>query len=165
MFSRAFHATTVAVAAAALVAVAPSAARAQQAPNLSGTWEMDAAQSDFGMMPGPTKSTLVIEHKDPALKVVATQVTPRGERTATNSYTTDGKESKNTGGMGNEVVSTLKWDGAVLTNAAKTQMQGAEVAINERWTVGPDGKTLTIARTVQSPMGEMQMKVVYLKQQ
>jgi hypothetical protein len=163
MRSRALHACTVAVAAITLVA-APAAARAQQAPNLSGTWELDVAQSDFGMMPGPTKATLVVEHREPALKIVSTQVTPRGERTATNSYTTDGKESKNTGAMGNAVVSTLKWDGAVLTNASKTQMQGTEVSIAERWTVGPDGKTLTIARTVQAPMGEMQMKVVYVKQ-
>ncbi|HZF68775.1 MAG TPA: hypothetical protein VEZ47_12100 [Gemmatirosa sp.] len=163
MRSRALHACTVAVAAITLVA-APAAARAQQAPNLSGTWELDVAQSDFGMMPGPTKATLVVEHKEPALKVVSTQVTPRGERTATSSYTTDGKESKNTGAMGNEVVSTLRWDGAVLTNASKTQMQGTEVGIAERWTVAPDGKTLTIARTLQAPMGEMQMKVVYVKQ-
>ena len=165
MRSRALHACTVAVAAITLVA-APAAARAQQAPNLSGTWELDVAQSDFGMMPGPTKATLVVEHKEPALKVVSTQVTPRGERTATSSYTTDGKESKNTGAMGNEVTSTLKWDGAVLTNAAKTQVQGNDVSITERWSVAPDGRTLTINRTVAAPVmpAPMDMTLVFAKQ-
>ena len=164
MFTR-FRSVVPVVAAAVALAVAPMAVRAQQAPNLSGTWELDVAQSSFGMMQAPTKGTMVIEHQEPALKVVNTQTTPRGERTSTSSYTTDGKESKNTGGMGNEVVSTLKWEGAVLTNASKMQMQGSDVSVAEKWSVSPDGKLLTIDRTVQAAMmpEPMTMKAVYVK--
>jgi len=31
------------------------------------------------------------------------------------------------------------------------------------WTVSPDGQTLTIETTMQSPRGERQMKTVYQK--
>ena len=150
---------------AVALAAAPAAVRAQQAPNLSGTWELDVAQSSFGMMQGPSKATMVIEHQDPALKITNTQVSARGERTLTSSFTTGGKESRNTGGMGGEVVSTLKWEGATLTSAAKTQIQGNDVSIAEKWAVSSDGKTLTINRTMQAPMmpEPMAMKLVYLK--
>lgn len=160
-----FRSVVPVVAAAVALAVAPTAVRAQQAPNLSGTWELDVAQSSFGMMQGPTKETLVVEHQEPALKVVATRVSARGERTTTSTYTTDGKESKNTGGMGNEVVSTLKWEGAVLTNASRMQMQGTDVSVAEKWSVAPGGKTLTIDRTLQAAMmpEPMTTKAVYVR--
>jgi hypothetical protein len=166
MRSRVLHVGTATVAAVVL-ATAPLAARAQQqAPNLSGTWELDVAKSSFGMMPGPSKATLVIAHKEPELKVTSTQTTPGGDRTATNSYTTDGKAAKNVGAMGNEVTSTLKWDGAVLTNASTTQVQGNDVSITERWTVAPDGRTLTINRTVAAPAmpAPMDMTLVFARQ-
>ena len=160
-----FRSVIPAVAAVVAFAAVPTAARAQQAPNLSGTWELDASQSNFGMMPPPQKATVVIEHQEPTLKVTRTTVTARGERTTSETFTTDGKESKNAGPMGNEYTSVLKWDGVVLTNTSKRQMQGNEIDISERWTVAPDGKTLTIARTVQSAMmpGPMEMKEVLVK--
>lgn len=162
MFSRVRSLVPVVAVVAAAVA-APSAVRAQQAPNLSGTWALDAGQSDFGMMPAPEKQTMVITHAEPKLTVATTTTTPRGERSQTLSYTTDGAESKNASPMG-EQVNVLKWDGAVLTNTFKRQMQGAEINVVERWTLAPDGKVLTIARTIQAPMGEMAQRAVFTKQ-
>lgn len=161
------------LAVAALAAAAPAAtARAQapaqptaavRAPDLSGTWELDVARSNYGMMPAPQKGTLVIEHREPALKVTATQVSERGERTTTSSYTTDGRESRNTNAMGAEAVSVLKWEGAVLTNQTKAQMMGNDITIAERWSLAADGRTLTIARKIAAPMGEMEMSSVYTR--
>ena len=31
-------------------------------PNFSGTWTLNVSKSDFGMLPGPTSRTDVIEH-------------------------------------------------------------------------------------------------------
>lgn len=148
--------------AAIAFAVAPSVAAAQ-APNLSGEWELDVAASTFGPRPGPQKQILKIEHADPSLKTTTTSTTERGERTQSSAYTTDGAESKNTGAMGNETVSLVKWDGGALAMTSKLSMQGQEITINEKWTVSDGGKTLTVARTASTPMGELQTTMVYHK--
>ena len=64
-------------------------------PNFSGTWTLNVSKSDFGMLPGPTSRTDVIEHNDPALKDTVTQETQQGPQNATLNYTTDGKEATN----------------------------------------------------------------------
>jgi hypothetical protein len=160
--------------AAALLALgaAPAALRAQttatpaasvaKAPDLTGTWELDVAKSEFGMVPPPQKSTIVVEHKEPTLKVTTTSVTQAGERSTTSNYTTDGKESKNQNPNGS-LTSTMKWEGATLVHAGSLQVQGNDVKLAERWTVAPDGKVLTVERHIATMMGEMEMKMVYAK--
>jgi len=78
-------------------------------------------------------------------------------------YSTDGKETTSSVG-GNEIKTTAKWDGDDLAIAGKTQFNGANVTMNDRWSLSPDGKTLTIQRHVNSPMGETEQKIVLEKQ-
>jgi hypothetical protein len=137
--------------------------QAQAKPNFSGTWKLNTAKSDFGAMPAPDSRTDKIAHDDPALTDSVTQNGQMGEVTAELKYSTDGKETTNTV-RGNELKSTAKWEGDELVIAGKTSINGADVTLNDRWSLSADGKTLTILRHVNSPMGETNQKIVLEKQ-
>src|SRR6267143_951192 len=91
---------------------------AQQKPDFSGTWKLNVAKSDFGMLGGPTSRTDVITHKDPSLSNSVTAEGAQGKQQYTVSYTTDGKEAANK--MGDrEIKSVLKWAGSNLVISSK----------------------------------------------
>ena len=97
----------------ALFVLAPArAASAQDLPNFTGKWSLDVAKSDFGPMPPPESMTYVIDHKEPALKIVTTQKGQQGEMTNERNVTTDGKDNVNKMRMPTgetDVKSTTKW--------------------------------------------------------
>lgn len=147
----------------ALLAAAPAAARAQQVPNLSGTWVLQADKSDFGPIPGPTSRTDVIDHQEPKLNIKRTTVQNGTEVVGNLVFGIDGKEYKNTMGS-QELTSTLKWDGAVLVVSTNTSMQGADVALLDRYSLSADGKTLTQDRTISVQGQQLSQKLVFAKQ-
>ncbi|MDQ6758515.1 MAG: hypothetical protein M3Z32_01460, partial [Acidobacteriota bacterium] len=49
-------------------------------PNFSGTWKLNVAKSDFGVIPGPESRTDIIDHSDPSLKVSVKEEGPQGKR-------------------------------------------------------------------------------------
>jgi uncharacterized lipoprotein NlpE involved in copper resistance len=149
--------TIAAVAAFAAVAVA------QNKTNFSGTWKLNTSKSDFGMIPGPTSRTDVIDHKDPSLKVSVTAEVAQGKQQYTVSYTTDGKEAVNSL-PGREMKSTLSWQGKSLVVDTKLKFQGNDVTVKSTWTLSDDGKTLTQSAHIGSPMGETDQKLVFDKQ-
>jgi hypothetical protein len=114
-------------------------------------------------MPAPDSRADKISYDDPVLTDSYTQSGQMGEMTAEMKYSTDGKETTNSV-RGNEIKSTAKWDGDDLTVASKAQFNGADVTFDDRWSLSSDGKTLTIARHVNSPMGETTQKIVLEKQ-
>jgi hypothetical protein len=138
--------------------------QAQAKSDFSGTWKIDSAKSDFGPMPAPDSITQKITHVDPSLKAnVATTGGMQGDMTYDVNYTTDGKECVNKLGE-NEFKSTLKWDGDDLIVDTKGSFSGNDFTSKDRWTLSSDGKTLTVARHISSPMGEADMKEVFAKQ-
>ena len=147
----------------ALLAVAFGLLQAQAKPNFSGTWKLNTGKSDFGAMPAPDTRADKITHEDPDLKDSFTQSGQMGEVTAEMKYSTDGKETTNSV-RGNQIKSTAKWEGDELAIAGKTSFNGADVTLNDRWSLSADGKTLTIQRHVNSPMGETDQKIVLEKQ-
>lgn len=132
-------------------------------PNFSGAWKMNASKSDFGPMPAPDTLERKITHEDPSLKWSQTQSGQQGTATTEVAYTTDGKPSTNKTPRG-EVTGVAKWDGDVLTINSKREVQGMEITQAERWTLSPDGKTLTITNKLTAPQGEFELKVVLEKQ-
>jgi len=148
---------------AALLAIACGLLQAQAKPNFSGNWKLNTAKSDFGAMPAPDSRTYIITHEDPDLKDSYTQSGQMGELTAEMKYSTDGKETTNSV-RGNQIKTTAKWDGDELAIAGKTQFNGADVTLSDRWSLSADGKTLTIQRHVNSPLGETNQKIVLEKQ-
>src|SRR5262245_51391549 len=67
------------------------AATAADKPNLSGTWKINIAKSDYAGLPLPESFVRTIQHAEPSITIVEDQVgqgaTPHTER----KMTTDGK--------------------------------------------------------------------------
>ena len=98
-------------------------------------------------MPPPESMTYVIDHKEPALKILTTQKGQQGEITNERNVTTDGKDNVNKMRMPmgeTDVKSTTKWADKTLTTGFKLDMQGMALDIVESWKLSDDGKVLTI---------------------
>jgi hypothetical protein len=131
-------------------------------PNFTGSWKLDAANSDFGPMPGPDKMDRSIKHDDPKMVIKTTQSGPQGEMTSEMTYVTDGNEFTNKM-RGSDVKGTAKWDGDKLVVNYKLDFQGNEIAIKEIWTMGADGKTMKVASQISAPQGEFERTVAFTK--
>jgi len=150
-------------AAAVLLTVSLSA---QGLPNFTGTWTLDAAKSDFGPIPPPESIVMVIDHKEPTLKVNVTQKTPMGEAANDSTYTTDGKDNINkmrSPAGEQDVKSTTKWNGKTLTTSRTIEAQGMSIGIEETWDLAADGKVLTINRMLKTPQGDFDTKITLNK--
>jgi hypothetical protein len=156
MASRQYLAVFAVLALAALPALAK--------PNFSGDWKLNASKSSFGPMPAPDSMTIKITHDDPKLSTATKQSSQMGDFDQQATYTTDGKECTNQGFGGSTTKSTVKWDGDTLTIETKGQFGDNEFTMTEKWNLAADGKTLTVARSINSAMGEFQMTVVLDKQ-
>ena len=135
----------------------------QAKSDFSGTWNLDTSKSDFGPLPSPDSMTETIVHKDPSLKVSLTQTGGLGDITMDLSYTTDGAECVNHVRQ-SEIRSILRWDGDDLVVDIKGKYGETDYKSKDRWTLSSDGKTLTITRHVSSPMGEADVKELFVKQ-
>ncbi len=149
------------LAAFALVTLAALPALAK--PNYTGDWKLNTSKSEFGQMPAPSSMTSKVAHDEPKLETTSKSSSDQGDFEFHAVYTTDGKESTNEL-MGNPLKSTAKWDGDVLVIESKGTFGDNEFTMLDRWTLSGDGKTLTIARTFKSAMGEMEQKLVLEKQ-
>lgn len=136
---------------------------AQAKPNFSGEWTMDPAKSDFGTQPVPTKMSRTITHADPAFKVVTVQTGgSMGDTTIEVNYSTDGKPQKNTVN-GADMITVGKWDGTSVVFNSTLQQQGAEVKIEDRYSLSDAGKTLTVVRKFESADGGFTATIVLTK--
>jgi hypothetical protein len=150
--------------AAIAVGVFAALLAAQSKPNFSGTWKLNVAKSDFGVLPPSNGRTDVIDHQEPNLKDSVSDDGAQGQQNYTLSMTTDGKEAINKPG-GLDMKSTAAWDANNLVVNAKLQFQGSDVSIKTTWALSDDGKTLTENVHLESPMGETDQKMVYEKQE
>jgi hypothetical protein len=133
--------------------------------NYSGTWKLNVAKSDFGVLAqmAPESRTDIIDHKDPAMKVTTSQNGPQGQQDFSLAITTDGKESTNSPG-GMEIKSTAAWEASSLVVNAKLKFQDNDVAIKTVWLLSDDGKVMTQNAHFTSAMGEFDQKMVFEKQ-
>ena len=152
-----------------LTFAASFAAAAQDKPNFSGTWVIDLTKSDFGPLPVPESMSLVVTHKDPALKIVSKQKGEMGEVTNERNVTTDGKDSTNklNTGMGDPqtIVSKTSWSGKTLVSTYNLDAQGTPVGVKDTWELSPDAKVLTVTRALTTPDGDLAVKMTFNKQQ
>lgn len=147
-----------------LAIVCALSAAAYAKPNFAGTWKLDTAKSDFGPMPGPTSMTRVIQHEEPNLHVKTTQVGQRGEFTTELKYTTDGKDSINKTQMG-DVKGNANWDGDTLVVKYKmSSPQAGEIDIEDRWQLTDGGKGSTVTSKIKGGFGEVERKLVFMKE-
>src|SRR2546430_2565680 len=91
-----------------------AAASAQTHPNFTGTWKQDDGRST--VRPGSTlKYSNKIDHQDP--KLSKTTIADYGDKAPTPytlTYTTDGKPVKTSDREGDQITTTVKWEGNAL---------------------------------------------------
>lgn len=127
-----------------LAALALVMAQSPTKANINGTWKMDPAKSDFGSGPVSESRLDRITYAEPHFKDTITQKLHGPENTYDMIYTTDGKECTNKV-RGNVVNSTAHWDGDVLVIDSTVHALRVQ-KMNDRYTLSPDGKTLTLLR-------------------
>jgi hypothetical protein len=93
------------------------------------------------------------------LIVKTTAVTQSGEVTNESKILTDGTEFTNDL-RGQQVKGTAKWEGKTLVVTRKTNMQGTELVLVQRWTLADDGKSITQEVSITTAQGELKQKVV-----
>lgn len=146
--------------------LAPAALYGQtERPDFSGKWIMDAAKSEQGPLTPQTMS-YIIQQKGSQITADRTITTPSGESTAHLVFEIDGKPWKNEwkqGAMSVVGLSTLSWENTTLIIKTLISADGQEVQQMDRWTLGPDGKTVTIQRSIEAGGQSLTAKVVMTK--
>lgn len=122
-------------------------ALAADRPNFSGSWKLDASQSDIG---APVSSKK-IDQDDKELRMTTTQ----GGQSTETKLSFDGKENENK--------VSAKWEGSALVLRSRREVNGMKLQSEERWTL--DGNALTVrSRVTGMPSGDLNMKFVYVKE-
>lgn len=140
--------------------------------DLSGTWKLNVAKSDFGPVPGPTAQTDVIEQIGQTITISVTAETEEGKLQYPVTLVTDGKEvmipPDAPGAHPNPEVTlqslSASWDGATLTVNQKLTYGTDPVTGVSHYALSPDGKVLTISSDYQSGMGDASRTFVFEKQ-
>jgi len=135
------------LAVAVLISTGLGGLPASAVPNLTGTWVLQIAESDFGMVPPPDSRIDVIDHQEPRLAVKRTTSAQGTTTVADMTYAVDGMPHKNNAGT-TELTSTLHWEGEVLVMVTTTQAPQGELVITDRYSLSADGQTLTQARVL-----------------
>ena len=152
-----------ALAVAGGLAASPAAQAAK--PNFTGTRTLDVSKSDFGPSPPPESMVMVVEHKDPAIRIKTTQKSADGEVVNDRTLSIDGKPNTNkitmVGGEAQNVTSTSKWDAAKFVTNYPVDMQGTAITFVDSWSL--EGGVLKIVRNVTLPDGTFTITTVFNK--
>jgi hypothetical protein len=123
------------------------AAKAQNKPDLSGTWVYDQRQSHPLSRRGPISETLTIVHHEPEIRI-RSKLTSDGQEADTEIVLyTDGRGEQNAGYTGRVGYSKTGWYGRALVTRYKSSYTWAgwrrhDVEVTQRWKLSKDGKTL-----------------------
>jgi len=109
---------------------------AQDHPNFTGTWKLNVAKSEMGSA-GPTELVVEVDHKDPVFKYSVRGMAGGQRFEESESFTTDGKASRDSHGVN----VTVSWDGEALV-AVGTADDRSMVFVS-RLTLSGDGKVIT----------------------
>ena len=142
------------------VVLAASAAHAQaKQPSLSGEWTLNPGKSDFGAMPAPTSGLSATTVQSPASFKLTTVVT--GGPTVTQEFPLSAKDTTWTAPDGQPATSSSSWAGDTLVINTKLQRQGMDISLVGRWSTSADGKTMTMMQQSTTPMGPMNVTLVF----
>ena len=150
--------TIAAFAVAAEKPAAPNKAAASLKPNFSGEWTMNAAKSNFGQLPPPTKFVRKIQHSEPSLTVIEEQTAGGSDSTTTRKITTDGK-SVTLELNGAAALCSAVWDGTDIV--ATTTLDSVGLKFTDRMSLSTDGKTLTSKVKIATPQGDGELIIVF----
>lgn len=130
----------------AIVVFATTALTAQ-APDLSGTWMLDAAKSQVvatagyvGLISAGAPKTLHITQPANGMVVVESQVNEQHAR-----IYKPGGQTSTPAGQGGAVTMTTKWEGrALVSEGAFKAPNGDTTTVREQFSMSADGKVLTV---------------------
>jgi hypothetical protein len=158
------------LAVAMAIAIALPAAAAAQA-NFSGTWVFDPTRSQ-GVPDGVT-ITMIVKHDGDRVQIESQISAPMGQQTIPDLYVLDGKETDYKPPVVGEGTGkgkrTAKWtaDKNGFESSERATISApegaADITAKRKWTLAPDGKTLTIEMTLNSPQGEQVSTRVFAK--
>ena len=153
------------IAAIALLGLASVSAAADSVDTictgLSGKWKLDFSKSQIGKEKEvPSEVIAEISYSKPELKVRLSKAYRAGLNVVDYRYYTDGVVTTN-------VAEGLRWKSIQVRGSGKDLVmeQSAKfllftIDVNDRWTLSPDGKELTIDRAITSvPRNE---KILYV---
>lgn len=132
------------------------------AADLSGTWNLAVARSDFGRANAPQGQQVTVRQTGDILNVHSVLTDHRGETKSSYAIDASGNEVENVI-RGNRVSSIAAWKGPSLQVKSETAIQNVTIRTIDEWLLSTDGKTLTIQRTASSPQGELRQTFVYEK--
>jgi len=124
-------------------------------PNFTGTWKLNVQKSETGGS-GVTELVVDVDHKDPVFKYTVKGSAGGQQFEESETFTTDGKPSRDSHGI---LVKTT-WDGPSLV-AVGTADDGSMVYLS-KLTLSEDGKT--IARVFTQKDNPQQRHEIYEKQ-
>jgi len=139
--------------------------------NFSGSWAFNESKSALGEGPMMSASSMTVTQTADliSMDLVQPSFDGSGDMKRNEKYTLDGKESVNVGMMNSSVKAKTAWsDDKKELKFDKTttfDMNGEkmEMKSTEAWRISDDGKTLSIKSLLSSPMGDMNMTLVYDK--
>ena len=144
-----------------------SMAVAFQKPNFNGKWELDKIKS-FSNPPGLEQSATITQTGDQITFDTKVKTGNNPEQKLTETYTLDGKEAEfkpaaPPNATGKRTASWLP-NGRGLLIKDETSVDGKVVStVTRKWTLGSDGKTLTVDYYVDRANGSFESKRVFNK--
>jgi hypothetical protein len=140
-------------------------------PNFSGTWQADKSRSTvqssrpFASLATQMAVTMVIDHREPELKIEEHGSLALRERTVVTVYYTDGRETSNRGARGEAITSRSHWEkDTLVTDSQIVRGTGANARTmtrHEVMSLSEDGKTLVLDGT-RTMAGEDKPESVHL---
>jgi len=152
---------------ATFLTAAPAAVQAQaHHANFTGTWVLDAGRSDSSPLV-PSGVKYVITDSAGRITLGREMTTGQGTAAGTLTFTTDGKPTTATlpssaGPV--EATTTATWAGDTLNVKSAFAVSGTDVVQTDSWTLAPDGKSITLARSVVAGGQPLGAKLVLVKQ-
>ena len=124
---------------------------AQDRPDLSGTWKLNLAKSDYGDTPGPSSRTDTIEQRGESISEGVVSVYRNKPQSYTLAFSTDGQKTILPSGVRVNIGSTTlksisaSWQGSSLVVTEILNFQDSVLPAKNTYTLSGDGSTLTIA--------------------
>ncbi len=117
-------------------------------PDLSGSWRFDRDRSTL-QIPAPDDTLVVLEHREPMLRITRTHVSGGARDTFSIELTTDGKVVEvHHGDL--SLAARAYWDGDTLVFDTRILRGGEEASNVVRYSVTPDGATFLAEESLRS---------------
>lgn len=136
-------------------------------PNLTGTWLLDESKSK--MSPKLTDYTLVIEHREPEIRMSKKYMLGKKEIRQETVYYTDGRPEIDSQRRTSFPEPEVRWRGQTLVRRSISKNWGSSLEIEtvsyDEWSLSPDNQTLTRTSTTTGTGFKLETKAVFRRAQ